>query len=217
MFFPTEDYITQKSKFQATGSNCLGRTSSVSNVPISLLKGLCERKLLLDLAAEESEGRKKRATLSFFKAKSFDCSTLGIDWPQPLKVIVQKWTVGIRCCQVPFSFLHNVSFVLYTESWFVCSDNSLTESWIRAWYVPKVDGHYPSHCFKDSLLSLICKFFRISLHKCNALWSYSSTLCPHPLFTYPGHPFPQKVPLLFCAFISFWSHVFNYGCPHKHV
>lgn len=79
MFFPTEDYITQKSKSQATGSNCLGRTSSVSNVPISLLKGLCERKLLLDLAEEESEGRKKRGTLSFFKAKSFDCHTLGID------------------------------------------------------------------------------------------------------------------------------------------
>lgn len=79
MFPPTGDYISQKSKSQATGSNCLGRTSSVSNVPISLLKELCERNLLLDLAKEESGDRKKRGTLSFFKAKSFDCSTQGID------------------------------------------------------------------------------------------------------------------------------------------
>lgn len=78
--FPLTVYlISQKSKSQATGINGLGRTSSMSNVPISLFKELCERNLLLDLAKEESENRNKTGALSFFKAKSFDGSTQGTD------------------------------------------------------------------------------------------------------------------------------------------
>jgi hypothetical protein len=79
MFPLTGDYISQKSKSQVTGINCLGRTSSVSNVPISLFKELCERNLPLDLAKGESEDRNKTSTLSFIKAKFFDCSTQGTD------------------------------------------------------------------------------------------------------------------------------------------
>ena len=79
MFPLTGDYISQKSKSQAIDINFLGRSSSVSDVPISLFKEFCESILLLDLAKEESEARNKKGTLSFFKAKSFDCSTQGTD------------------------------------------------------------------------------------------------------------------------------------------